>query len=505
MVTALALSHGVKEAGIVAAALLAAAAVLAPGARLRAGAMLGALVLTPVLLVAEIWDTPQFEPVRDRPILALAGAAMALVVIAALARAFDRRPALFALAVVFVLPFRVPIESGGDTSNLLVPLYAVIAAGALAFIVPRLRGRRDDVDEPRAGVAEWLLVGSVVLYAVQGSYSSDFTRALEQVVFFYVPFVLLFSLLLHVAWTPEVLRRCLWVLAALAALFCAVGFYEYATQTILLNPDVIATNQFQSYFRVNSLFFDPNIFGRFLAVVMVALAAALLWSARGRSALLVALALAVAWGGLVLTLSQSSLLALLAGLAVLAALHWSLRATAGAILVGAAIAVVVVAAFPGAVRLNLEDSKGREAATSGRADLIRGGAELFAERPLQGFGSGSFTTEYRRAERVSGEAAGDASHTIPLTIASEQGVGGLLLYLALLVAAFLRLLRGARSSPRRAAIAAAFTALVVHTQLYAAFLEDPLTWTLLGVGTVLAWGARDSAGDAVGDRDPEPA
>ena len=35
-------------------------------------------------------------------------------------------------------------------------------------------------------------------------------------------------------------------------------------------------------------------------------------------------------------------------------------------------------------------------------------------------------------------------------------------------------------------IAAGFTALVLHTWLYASFLEDPMTWTLLGVGVALA-------------------
>jgi hypothetical protein len=48
------------------------------------------------------------------------------------------------------------------------------------------------------------------------------------------------------------------------------------------------------------------------------------------------------------------------------------------------------------------------------------------------------------------------------------------------------LLRGAKESAARAAVAAAFAALVVHTFFYAAFLEDPLTWTLLGVGVALA-------------------
>jgi len=35
-------------------------------------------------------------------------------------------------------------------------------------------------------------------------------------------------------------------------------------------------------------------------------------------------------------------------------------------------------------------------------------------------------------------------------------------------------------------VAACFAALVLHTWKYAAFLEDPLTWTLLALGVALA-------------------
>ncbi len=78
-----------------------------------------------------------------------------------------------------------------------------------------------------------------------------------------------------------------------------------------------------------------------------------------------------------------------------------------------------------------------------------------------------------------------------MTVAAEQGVIGLLAYLALLVLAFGRLFgRGAdgrwATDPVRAGVAAAFAALVVHTFMYAAFLEDPLTWVLLAVGTAVA-------------------
>jgi hypothetical protein len=49
-------------------------------------------------------------------------------------------------------------------------------------------------------------------------------------------------------------------------------------------------------------------------------------------------------------------------------------------------------------------------------------------------------------------------------------------------------MRDAARSPMRAALAAIFAALVLHTLLYAAFLEDPLTWILLAAGLALPLG-----------------
>ena len=141
----------------------------------------------------------------------------------------------------------------------------------------------------------------------------------------------------RVAWTPKLARVCLGVLVVLALALVGVGFVEYATRHLFLNPKVIASNQLEDYFRVNSLFFDPNIYGRFLAIVMLLLAGWLLWARRQREVVAGALLLAVLWGGLVLTFSQSSFTALLVGLAILGAMRWSVRWAL--ILSGAALVV----------------------------------------------------------------------------------------------------------------------------------------------------------------------
>jgi O-antigen ligase len=474
---------------LIAAALLAAFAVLrppTPPAPARAAATVAALALTAAILVARVSGTSQWHSLSDHPALIAAAAVLAAAAVVMLAVLFHRRPAALALAAVGALPFRVPIALGGATANLLLPLYLVVAAGALAYAVPRLRGREDGPSPPRPAGLEWALMGLVALYAVQASYSGDFEHALEQVVFFYIPFSVLFVLLARLRWTPRLALGCLAVLVGLALAFVGVGFVEYSTRRLLLNPKVIASNQFETYFRVNSLFFDPNIYGRFLALVMLAVTGVLLWTTRTRTAVAAAVVLATLWAGLLLTFSQSSFGALLVGLAVLGGLRWSPRAAWSLATVGVVASIVLVLVAPGALRLDLGSSKSADAATSGRFELIKGGVRLFGDRPVFGWGAGSFPREFRRHEQASSQKATSASHTIPVTVAAEQGVVGLALYVALLALALARLFRGVRGSPVRAVVAAAFAALLFHTMLYAAFLEDPLTWALLGVGTALA-------------------
>jgi O-antigen ligase len=281
-------------------------------------------------------------------------------------------------------------------------------------------------------------------------------------------------------------------------LFVLVGFWEYHARKLLWNPKVIESNQFQSYFRVNSLFFDPNIYGRFLVMVTVALAALLLWSSRPRAVLGLAALLALLWGGLVLSFSQSSIAALLVGLAVLAAVRWRARPVIGVLAAGLVAAAIVVFAAPGSIHLRGHSAKSLNHATSGRFNLMKGGLRMFADRPVYGYGAGSFAERFRARERKSEAQAASASHTIPITVAAEQGVVGLGVYVFLLVVSF-RLLFGGLLELRgpgppsarllgRMVAAAAFAALAFHTLLYADFLEDPLTWTLLGLGIALRRG-----------------
>ncbi len=457
-------------------------------------------------------ESPQLRYLRRHTALVAGAGVASLLVILALALVFYRWPKAFAVAAVFTLPFRLPVSTQGTTANLLIPLYLVIGGGALAYLLtvvrpgrswgappgqdttqswsPRTRRLPTRAEIPSA--LEWLLVASVVLYAIQASYSSDVNKALENLVFFYVPFLIMFALLRRLEWTRRLLLACLGLAVFLALALSGLGFVEYARKQLFLNPKVVAADQYSNYFRVNSLFFDPNIYGRFLALVMIAVAALVMAprgeqdsTSYGRRVIAGALVLVWLWCGLMTSLSQSSIAALLLGLAILAAWRWDTRSVIYVSVALVAIAGALWLASPSSLHLGLSGTSANEA-TEGRTNLISGGLRLFADRPLAGFGSGSFSREYVAHHLAQATSSTTASHTIPITVAAEQGIIGFVLYAGLLVAAFAALFDGAGRSTPRIVVGACFAALVLDTLVYADFLEDPFTWVLLGIGVALA-------------------
>jgi hypothetical protein len=439
------LSDFLAGAGVVVAAAASAAAILLPaGSRARPAAMLVALALFPALILGDQWHSRAIVDLRDNATrLAELGVA-ALAISAGFAAAFRRWPFVLPLAIVAALPFRVPLHAGGDTANLLVPLYLVIAGGVLSTALGAWKSGHGNSPAGPAGHSRstgpasrspivWLpriLAVVVVLYGMQTLYSPDFSKGLQNVCFFFVPFSLVYALLRDVEWDRRLLILVLWVVGIEAVAFVLVGTVEYLSKSLFWNDQVIRSNEFHTYFRVNSVFWDPNIYGRYLALAIVVAMAALLWARERRAQALLATLVAILWIGLAPTFSQSSFAALLAGLAVLAALRWSLRWTLAAVGAGAIAAVLVVLLTGGhsvsISRINID--------TSGRANLVSGGVHLFAQRPVYGYGSGSFPRAYREHVDTNG-APVSISHTEPITVAAEQGVIGLAAYAALLITA----------------------------------------------------------------------
>ena len=491
------MSDSLQLALLLVSGLLAGAGLLMADRKLRWIAFLASLISAFVLVCGLAWDGPLAGP-REHPALLTVGALMALAVLVLVGWLFRHHRLAVPLLVVAALPFRIPLDLGGDTANLLIPLYLVIAAATIAAFWDAFSDRTEGSAVFSARPLDLVLGASVILFAAQATYSGDITAAARTIAFFLVPFAALYAVLVQVEWRREVLVKCLLVVGVEAILFAATGILQAAIGEIFWNPALNASNDFHLYFRANSLFWDPNIYGRYLALAILLIATCLTWIDDRRRSILVSLLLAFLWAGLLFAWSQSSFISLVAGLLVLVALRYRLRW----VLIAAPIVVVALlaAVFFGA---DGNDSRGTAAAaTSGRTSLVSGGLGLAADRPLAGWGSGSFSRAFAEREGLDpGQTS--ISHNEVVTIAAEQGLLGLIVYGIVLLTAVWTLFGGMRASApglggsppaaaaplltlqTRIALAAGFCLLFAHTMGYAGFLTDPLTWAVLALAAAL--------------------
>jgi O-antigen ligase len=307
---------------------------------------------------------------------------------------------------------------------------------------------------------------------------------------FYVPFTILALSVARLPWSRLGLRLLYAEAAVMAVVFAAVGFYQYDTRDIFQNPKVIYGNAYAPFFRVNSVFWDPSVYGRFLVVAMVPSIVLLALGRARRLAFAALAAIVVTWLGLLISFSQSSFAALLVVVIGVAAAAWRWRSLI-AVAVAAAVLAGIASSEP-AVRRSIQHhtTSGLNHATSGRYNLVANGLRIAEAHPLQGVGVGGFKRAYADRVHIKGkEPKKAASHNTPVTVAAETGLLGFGLYAWLMVALFLQAFRGTeRTLAGRTSLVAGLglAAILCHSLFYNDFFEDPTTWGLLGLVALAA-------------------
>lgn len=453
------------------------------------------------LLLASLVPSGDAEKALDRftsPTGAVLGLVALVAVVAAAVigvRVVLGWPLVWFVLLGIALPIRIPVTIGKTDGNLLVPLYAVILLGLAAWIWGRLRGRFTSPASEGPRVLTWPMAAFVGFLLVSSLWSADSAEAAKKAVFFYIPFVLLYCL--TVAWWPR--ARALTALAvttiAGACVAAIAGLWQYTTEDIWWNQTLHQANVYSRFFRVNGIFFDPNILGRYL-VVGILICVALAW-VRRRPAELVLLAAATVLmtAGLFVTFSRSSALMLMVGLVLLATRAFG---PTKALLTGFGLLVVAGAiAFgtSGNVRHAVTDSHRLERVSEGRFDLMKGGLTIWRDQPITGAGLGGFQkrfeatltpVEQRRVRVV-------ISHNSPITVLSEGGVVSFALFLALIAGGGWAMVRGSREQGdigwARWTLGAIAAGILVHSLLYAALFEDPFVWVAAAAAVALALSA----------------
>jgi O-antigen ligase len=422
----------------------------------------GTILLVASLSPASVWEL----------VAAIAGA---IVLGPLLAWVFRREPWLVAYGALAFVPLRVHFAH----HQLLVPLYAV-ALGAAGLLLWQLV--EGDERTRELGIASWPLALYLVWIGLSLEWSVDVHTAAIDLLAFYIPFAILALSIARLPWQQSRVRLLYAELVAMALVFVAVGLYQYETRNIVQNLKLKTINAYAAFFRVNSVFFDPSIYGRFLVIAIIPTVVLIVRGRLGRLGIAALAFVAVAWVGLLISFSQSSFAALLVAVFLAAAVVWrwkSLLALAAAVVVLGGI----VATQPKLMHaLRHHTTSGLNSATHGRASLIANGIRIAKAHPAIGVGLGGF--EHAYSKRTHRTPRKSASHNTVVTVAAEQGGVGLVIYLwlvaALLLAAYRRIEHPVFG---RLALAAGLglVAIFVHSLAYNDFFEDPTTWGLIGL------------------------
>jgi putative inorganic carbon (HCO3(-)) transporter len=422
----------------------------------------------------------------------VAALAVGVLVVGGAAAALARYPAIVPVALLAVAPFRISVSIGSQKAYLLLPLYVVVAAAALALLIRALRG---DIGRSLPSLLAVPAAAFVALAGISLLWTRDLRQGTIELLFFLFPFSVLVVTVARSPFRPWHPRALATTLVALAGLFSAVALFQRLTHGHLLAGDVGRANAYTTYFRVTSLFKDPSIFGRHVVIAIAVLLVAV-WL--GRIGFWAGAALiAFLWAGLLFSYSQSSFVALFA-VAVAVSFVLGGPRMRRVLLVGGAAVVIAGAVFVAATAVN--DSARQ--ATSGRTRLARVTWVVFTNHPLVGVGIGGQPQASKDEANTQLSAKRDRSHTTPLTVAAELGIIGLLAYAALLAGAtrLLFLLTGLNRALGLGA-AAVFLALFVHSLFYAGFFEDPIVWGVMALAA-WAWVALSRSGPPQGPQRP---
>ena len=207
-------------------------------------------------------------------------------------------------------PVRIPFDIGDEDANLLFPLYAVIGALALALAWQLLRG---DERARELGPLAWPLAAVVAWTGLALLWTDDLRQGAIFLAAFVLPFGLLAIGFARLPFSRRALLGLFGALLATALAYAGVGLYQWATREIFWNPKLQVDNAYAPFFRVNSVFWDPSIYGRYLVVAILATLALVLLGVRNRLLGAGIVAIVAVWVGLLFSFSQSSFAALIAG------------------------------------------------------------------------------------------------------------------------------------------------------------------------------------------------
>ncbi len=370
------------------------------------------------------------------PLSAAAGHAVVIPAVAGVlcaAAVIVRRPEWGIAALLALAPLTNLVVGAVKPMHLLLP---ALAGGTLVFIA---LDRREAVRISHGSTVALMIVLFCAVGLVSALFAIDPSRSVSRL-FALLTAAAVFFAVTQVADSTQRLETVIagvllgLLVAALHGLGQQISGSFGPSGGALINGEVVS--------RVQGAFGHPNSYADFLAVVMpLAAAVAVTRALRARLRLLAATAFLLAVPPLVLSFTRGAIVALVIG-----SLAWLIVVRPRSAVVVAVVLAVVFAGFaPATLRERLRDP-GTGDDVGLRADLWQSAIDIYAESPVIGVGMGNFGTAYARlpATIATGSqrrllhqrdlVVPPHANNLALTVLAEEGLLGLLALVGLVAA-----------------------------------------------------------------------
>lgn len=297
----------------------------------------------------------------------------------------------------------------------------------------------------------------------------------------YTIYFLMFTMTAQFIKKPDDITLVLKVLVVVAIILCLEGISEYIFDYRLW---------IDKGRRASATFLDPNIFARFLDIIIVALLILRLKKHYIIKPQYIDISLLLCVITLLLTVSRQGLVILFAGIIFMSLF----LPTRQRIFIFIGIGVAALIAIPVFMQLMAVRQQGMAFYDIGqRAGLLLGGVLMFLGSPIYGVGAGGFQmvmiNNYNNL--LPWGAAGDTlSHTYIVTILAEQGLIGIILFSFLLYYIYKQFKFNFASINENiktyaVIILTAIVIIFIGAQAEGRFFEEPFLWLFIGLGVAL--------------------
>ena len=366
---------------------------------------------------------------------------------------------------------------------------AMLAAAALWVVRARSEWHRD-VPQSALYFPLALLAAVFALSGLSGDDPSGALRDISRL----ISGIGIFAIVILYVRDRNCLDRALLALVASGLVLALVGLFQQATDTYFFNESLARLD----IPRRNATFFDPNLYARFL-VVVVAVCLGVAGSARSQPwrRYLAPAAAALALLALPFTSSRSNWATAAVVLPLVIAMlpmgTWrKIKLLALVAAAGAVLAYAASIADPSLVDRFQSIVSGKESLGS-RSYLIKAGWQMFKDHPLFGVGLNGYRESLQGpySDLLPRLATKFLSHSTLITFMAELGIIGLSV-LAFLSYRFVRLCwrlyveAGRADRALVAGLTGAALAIFISSQSEARLIEDPYLWIVLGLVVALS-------------------